>query len=102
MSGIKKTIQTPAKNLPVKRQANQDNLFHLIEVVLGIQSGSETHMSLQNEGVQNLLDFLCLPEADVDKFEVTARQELRRTDKFRLKLLLKWARYLHTKDMSTP
>ena len=74
MSGIKKeTIQTPNKTVPVTRQTNQDNLFHLIEVVLGIQQGSETHKSLQNEGVQNLLDFLCLPEADVDKFEITPR-----------------------------
>ena len=76
-------------------------LNHLIESVLLYTPGSQVHTSLTYEGADTIIDFLNFSSHDLDGFKVQDEVPLPKQDKRKLKNLLKWAKYLHKKDMST-
>ena len=85
----------------ITRAEGQAALIYLIESVLLYKPGSHVHISLTYEGADTIIDFLNFSTHDLDGFEVTDATPLPKRDKRKLKNLLKWAKYLHKKDMST-
>ena len=100
--GIKKEpTPIPTAVGAVTRADGETALIHLIESVLLYTPGSQVHASLIYEGADTIIDFLNFSSHDLDGFEVQEQVPLPKRDKRKLKNLLKWAKYLHKKDMST-
>ena len=100
--GIKKEpTPIPTAVGVVTRADGEAALIYLIESVLLYKPGSQVHDSLTYEGADTIIDFLNFSSHDLDGFEVQDQVPLPKQDKRKLKNLLKWAKYLHQKDMST-